>query len=98
MSNAAVNAYRSTVGPRKVRGLVVGTSTYRIAAGQRAPVSLPLSKTARTVLRRYGYLRIRHRLSVIGVSPTGERTKNVRTVVLKTPVKTAKPKKPVKMA
>jgi len=71
----------TTAKAKRPRAATLGAVTYQLAAGQKGTLQVPLSQTARSVVRRRGYLVVRQ--LVVSVGPSGRQTTKVKTVVLK---------------
>ena len=68
---------------RKVRPEVLGASSFEIAGGQTTRLRVPLKAAARRFLRRHKKLKVR--LTLYELKPTGQRVTRSRLVIIKQP-------------
>ena len=66
---------------KRPKAATLGAVTYQLAAGQKGTLQVPLSRSARNIVKRGGLLAIRQ--IVVSVGPSGKQTTKAKTVLLK---------------
>jgi len=77
-SVSSITGKRKTTRPKAA---TLGAVSFQLAAGKNGTLQVPLSKSARNIVRRHGYLVVRQ--LVVSVAPSGKQTTKAKTIVLK---------------